>query len=264
MLLTFLALAGIGFSAGMLGAMLGLGGGIFLVPALTLLFGLPIRVAVGASLIGVIATSAGVASVSRPGRSADVGLALRLEIATTDRCLVGRSLGRLLSSAALSVIFAGIVMATAFYTYTKARRQPEPVGEAAVTALFQTDYRPRHWPLGLAFSCIAGALSGLTGVGGGFIKVPVMYSVMDVPLGVATASSNFMVGITAATSVLLYYNRGDIYPQVAVPTALGVFVGAVSGARLASRIRVATLRKALIVLLVLVAIQMAWQGLHGG
>ncbi len=155
-------------------------------------------------------------------------------------------------------------MATAFYTYTKARRQPEPVGEAAVTALFQTDYRPRHWPLGLAFSCVAGALSGLTGVGGGFIKVPVMYSVMDVPLGVATASSNFMVGITAATSVLLYYNRGDIYPQVAVPTALGVFVGAVSGARLASRIRVATLRKALIVLLVLVAIQMAWQGLHGG
>ena len=111
---------------------------------------------------------------------------------------------------------------------------------------------------------LAGALSGLTGTGGGFIKVPVMYSLMDVPLGVATASSNFMVGITAAASALLYYSRGDIYPWVAVPTALGVFIGAITGARLAVRLRVATLRKALIILLVLVAIQMAWKGLHGG
>ena len=111
---------------------------------------------------------------------------------------------------------------------------------------------------------LAGALSGLTGTGGGFIKVPVMYSLMDVPLGVATASSNFMVGITAAASALLYFNRGDIYPLVAVPTALGVFVGALAGVRLAARLRVEALRKMLVILLVLVALQMAWKGFRGG
>jgi hypothetical protein len=263
-LLTWLALAGLGLGAGMLGAMLGLGGGLFLVPALTLLFDLPVRVAVGASLIGVIATSAGVASVSRPGRSANVGLALRLEIAATLGALLGSLAAGFLTAQALSLLFAGITLATAAYTYLKTRRRIRPASDAAVEALFRTDYRPSHWPTGLGLMGLAGALSGLTGTGGGFIKVPVMYSLMDVPLGVATASSNFMVGITAAASALLYYSRGDIYPWVAVPTALGVFIGAITGARLAARLRVATLRKALIILLVLVAIQMAWKGLHGG
>ena len=264
MLLTWLALASVGLAAGMLGAMLGLGGGLFLVPALTLLFDLPVRVAVGASLIGVIATSVGVASVSRPGRSADVSLALRLEIAATLGALLGSLAAGLLSPRALSLLFAGITFAAAAYTYLKTRRRIGPASEDAVEALFRTDYRPAHWPAGLGLLGLAGALSGLTGTGGGFIKVPVMYSLMDVPLGVATASSNFMVGITAAASALLYYSRGDIYPWVAVPTALGVFLGAITGARLAARLHVATLRKALIALLVLVAIQMAWKGLRGG
>ena len=264
MWLTVLALAGTGLVAGMFGAMLGLGGGIFLVPALTLLFGLPMRVAVGASLIGVIATSAAVASVSRPGRSADVNLALRLEIASTLGALLGSLVAGRLSSQMLALLFAALTLGAALYTYFKARRRGGDTNAEAGEALFRTDYRPQHWPAGLGLMGLAGALSGLTGTGGGFIKVPVMYSVMDVPLGVATASSNFMVGITAAASALLYYNRGDVYPWVAVPTALGVFVGAIAGARLAVRLHVATLRKALIVLLVLVAIQMVWKGLHGG
>jgi uncharacterized membrane protein YfcA len=264
MWLTALALAGTGLVAGMFGAMLGLGGGIFLVPALTLLFGLPMRVAVGASLIGVIATSAGVASVSRPGRSADVGLALRLEIASTFGALLGSLAAGSLSSEILALLFAGITLVTAAYTYLKARRRLEPISAETGEALFRTDYRPRHWPAGLGLMGLAGALSGLTGTGGGFIKVPVMYSLMDVPLGVATTSSNFMVGITAAASALLYYSRGDIHPLVAVPTAVGVFVGALAGVKLAARLRVEALRKMLIVLLVLVAMQMAWKGLHGG
>jgi hypothetical protein len=168
-----------------------------------------------------------------------------------------------LGQEALSLVFAGIVLATAAYTYFKARRARRPISDAAVEALFRVDYRPTHWPVGLGFSAFAGALSGLTGTGGGFIKVPVMYSVMDVPLGVATATSNFMVGITAAASAMVYYARGDIRPLVAVPTALGVFVGAVMGARLARRLPVDTLRKMLIVLLIVVAAQMAWKGLHG-
>ncbi len=264
MWLTVLALAGTGLVAGMFGAMLGLGGGVFLVPALTLLFGLPMRVAVGASLIGVIATSAAVASISRPGRGADVNLALRLEIASTLGALLGGLLAGRLSSQMLALLFAALTLAAALYTYLKARRRSSAANAEAGEALFHADYRPRHWPAGLGLMGLAGALSGLTGTGGGFIKVPVMYSLMDVPLGVATTSSNFMVGITAAASALLYFNRGDIHPLVAVPTALGVFVGALAGVRLAARLRVEALRKMLVMLLVLVALQMAWKGLRGG
>ena len=137
MLLTWLALASVGLAAGMLGAMLGLGGGLFLVPALTLLFGLPIRVAVGASLIGVIATSVGVASISRPGRSADVSLALRLEIAATLGALLGSLAAGLLSPRALSLLFAGVTFAAAAYTYLKTRRRIGPASEDAVEALFR-------------------------------------------------------------------------------------------------------------------------------
>ncbi len=263
MLLNWLLLVLVGMTAGTMGALLGLGGGIFLVPALTLIFGLPIRVAVGASLIGVIATSAGVAVASRPGSSADTSLGIRLELASASGALIASFLAGKMSPATLSLIFATIVLATAYYTYSKARRARPPVTEAAVEALFRTDYKPTHWPVGLAFSALAGTFSGLAGTGGGFIKVPVMYTMMDIPLGVATATSNFMVGITAAASATVYYSRGDINPLVAVPTALGVFIGAVMGARLGRKLPVDTLRKMLIVLLIIVAAQMAWKGLHG-
>lgn len=260
----WLGLFGIGLGAGTLGALLGLGGGIFLVPALTLIFDLPVRTAVGVSLIGVIATSAGVASVSRPGRGADISLALRLEIATTTGALLGGFAAGLLPQQWLALLFAFVVLATAVYTYSKTRKKPGATSEPEIEDLFRTDYKPKRWRVGLSFSALAGALSGLSGIGGGFIKVPVMYSVMDVPLGVATATSNFMVGITAAASAMLYYSRGDIDPLVAVPTALGVFTGAMAGSQLAGRLRADTLRKMLIVLLVLIAAQMAYKGVTGG
>lgn len=264
MVLTWMALAAVGVTAGMLGALLGLGGGIFLVPALTLLFDLPVRVAVGVGLIGVIATSAGVASVSRPGRGADVRLALRLEIATTVGALSGSMIAGALSEQVLALIFAGVVVATAVYMFLKTRHRAGSASEAAIDTLYRTDYKIRHWPVGLGMSSVAGILSGLSGIGGGFIKVPVMYSIMDVPLGIATATSNFMVGITAAASALVYFGRGDVFPLVAVPTALGVFIGAVSGSRLAARLRAHLLRRLLIVLLLVIAAQMAYRGLTGG
>ncbi|MGE5602715.1 MAG: sulfite exporter TauE/SafE family protein, partial [Nitrososphaerales archaeon] len=263
-MLFWLGLFAVGVAAGSLGALLGLGGGIFLVPALTLFFDLPVRTAIGVSLIGVIATSAGVASVSRPGRGADTALALRLEIATTSGALVGGFAAGKLPQDALSLVFAAVVLATAIYTYLKTRRKAGPASETQIEEMFRTDYTPKRWGVGLSFSALAGALSGLSGIGGGFIKVPVMYSVMDVPLGVATATSNFMVGITAAASATLYYSRGDIRPLVAVPTALGVFAGAMLGSQLASRLRVDVLRRLLIVLLVLIGLQMTWKGITGG
>jgi len=211
----------------------------------------------------VIATSAGVNSVSRPGRGADFGLALRLEIATTFGAILGSLLAGYLSGQVLSILFAGIVLATAYYTYHKARRKTGPSTDGAVESLFRTDYRPAHWPIGLGMMGVAGALSGLTGTGGGFIKVPVMYSIMNVPLGIATSSSNFMVGITAAASAFVYFGRGDVYPLVVVPAAVGVFTGAIAGARLAPRVRADRLRLALIAVLVFVAVQMLWTGITG-
>jgi uncharacterized membrane protein YfcA len=259
-LLGALALLLVGTLAGILGAIMGLGGGIFLVPLLTLLFDLPIRIAVGTSLVGVIATSAGVAAFAPRGRGGDVGLALRLEMATTAGAIVGGLLAGEFHPKVLSILFAGVVFFTAAYTGYKGRRQ---AASPAPDLLFHQDYRPRHWPLGLCGSGLAGMISGLLGVGGGFIKVPIMYAIMDIPLGVATATSNFMVGITAAASVFVYYGRGDVYPLVVVPTALGVFLGAMVGVYVLPRLRASWVREALVVLLVVMGVYMLIKGLHG-
>ncbi len=245
-----------GLTAGVLGALLGLGGGIFLVPALSLLFHLPMRVAVGTSLVGVLATSAGVAAATQPGRGPDLKLAIRLEASTVAGAILGGLLAGRVSPAALSVLFALVAFLSAGYTVAKGRRG----GAADAEALYRADYRPRHWPFGLAAALVAGAISGLLGVGGGFIKVPVMYAVMDVPLGVATATSNFMVGITAAASFFVYYSRGDIHPLVAVPTALGVLTGALLGAFVLPRLRANWLRWCLVAVMLLMGLRMMVQG----
>jgi len=243
-----------GTAAGALGALLGLGGGIFLVPVLTLLFGLPVRVAVGTSLVCVIATSAGVAALSTEGTGADVPLALRLEIATAAGAVLGGVVGVLIPARVLSVVFAAVVFGSAGYTLSKAR------GPGEDEAMYRRDYRPQRWTLGYAVASLAGMVSGLLGVGGGFIKVPTMYAIMGVPLGVATATSNFMVGITAAASVFVYLGRGDVRPLVTVATAAGVFLGAALGTLLQARLRVAWLRWGLVVLMLAIGVQMLWKG----
>lgn len=252
----FFSLFMAGLGAGILGAILGLGGGIFLVPTLALLFHLPMRVAVGASLVGVIATSVAVAAVEPPRHGANVSLALRLEMATTAGAMAGGWLAGWVSSAALHVLFAGMVFLTAGYTVYKGHTV-----HSQVELLFSRDYVPRRWPLGLLAACLAGLVSGLLGVGGGFIKVPVMYAIMGVPLGVAAATSNFMVGITAAASLFFYYARGDIYPLVAIPTCLGVILGAALGVNILPHLRTAWIRLALVAALLIMGSQMLIQGL---
>lgn len=247
-----------GLAAGTLGSILGLGGGIFMVPMLSLLFALPMRIAVGTSLMAVIATSAGVSAFAPRGRGADVGLALRLEMFSAAGAILGGWSAGIFNERVLKVLFAGIVFLTAGYTLFKAYRKPRG---SAQEVLFSVDYRPVHWKWGFTGSGLAGLVSGLLGVGGGFIKVPIMYAVMDVPLGVATATSNFMVGITAAASVFVYYGRGDLYPLLILPTALGVFLGAMFGAYVLVRLRINWLRTALIVLLVFMGVQMLVSGL---
>jgi uncharacterized protein len=253
-----LALFGTGLLAGAVGALLGLGGGIFLVPALTLAFHLPVRIAVGTSLVSVIATSAGVAASANEDSGADVMLALRLEIATAAGAVIGGLVAGLVSASFLSILFAVVVFATAGYTLAKS------LSRSGEEAMYRRDYTPRRWVAGSSTAGLAGMVSGLLGVGGGFIKVPTMYAVMGVPLGIATATSNFMVGITAAASVFVYIGRGDVRPFIAVPTATGVFLGAVLGSLVQSRIKVGALRWALIVLLLGIGVQMLLRGLQGG
>ncbi len=254
-----LALLATGVVAGVLGALLGLGGGIFLVPALTLLFQLPIHIAVGTSLVGVIATSAGVAAIAPRGRGANVPLALRLEVLTAAGAIAGGLLAGMVSAQVLSILFALVVFFTAGYLLFKARHRADA---SVPERLFYANYHLHHWPAGMTVSSLAGMVSGLLGVGGGFIKVPVMYAIMGAPLGVATATSNFMVGITAAASVFVYYGRGDIHPLVVIPTALGVFAGAMLGVYILPRLRVAWLRLGLIGLLVVIGVQMVLRGLN--
>jgi len=244
--------------AGILGAIMGIGGGIFLVPLLHLFFHLPMRIAVGTSLMAVIATSAGVSAFAPRGRGADIGLALKLEMFTAAGAILGGWSAGFFSGNTLSILFSVIVFFTAGYMLFKAFGAS---GKSAGQSLFLPDYTPRHWKSGIAGSAFAGMVSGLLGVGGGFIKVPIMYAVMDVPLGVATATSNFMVGITAAASVFVYFGRGDIYPVLVIPTALGVFIGAMFGAFVLSRLRISWLRNALIILLVVIGIQMLIKGI---
>ncbi|MCB0229368.1 MAG: sulfite exporter TauE/SafE family protein, partial [Anaerolineae bacterium] len=185
---------------------------------------------------------------------------LRLEVATAVGALAGGLAAGMISPQLLSILFALVVFLTAGYMFFKSRKKP--AGDKP-EKLFRQDYTPHHWPAGLSVAGLAGMISGLLGVGGGFIKVPTMYAVMGVPLGIATATSNFMVGITAAASVFIYYGRGDIHPLVVIPTALGVFAGAIVGVYILPKVRISWLRLALIGLLVLMGVQMLLKGLNG-
>ena len=258
-LMMLILLCALGIATRVLSALLGLGGGIFLMPVLTVFFHLPIRTAIATSLIGVIATSTGAALVEKPERGADVELAMRLESVTAAGAVAGSWMAAHAGTRALSWLFALVVFASAAYLVFKAKRMHR--GSQA-EEMFRSSYKVRHWAAGLSGSTFAGLLSGFLGVGGGFVKVPIMYALMEVPLGIATATSNFMGGITAAASVFIYYGRGDVHPLVVAPTALGVLFGAALGVQLAPRLKADWLRSALILLLLLMGAQMITHGLQ--
>ena len=225
----------LGFFAGLLGALTGIGGGVLLTPILALHFGIPIREAIGTSLVAVITTSAASSSVHLQRHTTDIRLGMTLELATALGAAVMAYLVGYFNRNALEGLFAGFLLYSAITILAKGR-EGKPVGDESAPALNPTvipPYEPKRYPLGLA---VAGALSGLLGIGGGPIKVPVMYIFMNVPLMVATATSNFMIGVTAAASAIVYYRRGDILVQYAAPLAVGVFLGSLLGARMAPRI----------------------------
>lgn len=268
-----LAVAALGAGAGFFGALVGLGGGIIVVPALSLYFGVPMHQAVAASLVAVVATSSVAAAGYARDEICNVRLGMLLEVATTLGALGGGLLASLLDPAWLQAIFAVfLALNAANLVLRHARREaaPPPVSDPGALGGRYHDpslkrevvYRVERVPLGLAVSALAGAVSGLLGIGGGPIKVPMMTGAMGMPMKAAAATSNLMIGVTACASAALYYRKGFVSPAVAAPVALGVAAGAYLGSRAAPKAKGAHLTGLLAVVLTALAVKMgasAWR-----
>src|SRR5664280_1579115 len=262
--MTFFVLVGIAVVVGMLGSMLGVGGGILLVPLLTLFLDVPIKTAIGTSLVCVVVTSSASQIVYVARGFTNSRLGMTLEVATTLGALAGGITAILVSGRAIFGIFAAVLV----YVLISMERKPAPPRPAAPGSALagsftdpdtgdEVTYGVGHLPAGLAFSFVAGNVSGLLGVGGGAIKVPVMNLLMGMPLRAAIATSNLMIGVTAATGALIFFGRGLVEPRYAVPTALGILVGAQLGPRLSGRVSTGVLRRIFEVLIAVLAVQMA-------
>jgi uncharacterized protein len=276
--LIVLLLIGGGVAAGLFGSLLGLGGGILIVPLLTLGFGLPLITAVGVSLVCVIVTSGAAAGVYLERRVANLRLGMTLELFTAIGALTGGLVAFLVPERFLELLFAALLGYVALTIGRRRDPAPEPEigtsggasgradGAASSLAALEArlsapGYRVRRLGFGVVGSLFAGVVSALLGIGGGLVKVPVMHVVMGVPLRVATATSNLMIGITASAGAIVYLLRGGIDPYVAAPTAIGVFLGATLGSRTAHRIDLRVLRGLFVVILLYTALQMLLRGL---
>ncbi|HUK76857.1 MAG TPA: sulfite exporter TauE/SafE family protein [Thermoleophilia bacterium] len=262
--MTFFVLVAVAVIVGILGSLLGVGGGILIVPILTLFLDVPVKNAVGTSLVCVVVTSSASQLVYVARGLTNSRLGMTLEVATTLGALVGGVTAILVSGRAIFGVFAAVLV----YVLISMERKPaEPLPASPGSALAGSfpdpdtgrtiTYGVDHLSAGLALSFVAGNVSGLLGVGGGAIKVPVMALLMRVPLRAAIATSNLMIGVTAATGALLFFGRGLIEPRYAVPTALGIVIGAQLGPRLSSRVSTGVLRRVFEVLLAVLAVQMA-------
>jgi uncharacterized membrane protein YfcA len=259
-----LLLALSGLVAGAFGAMLGLGGGILIVPILTLGFDMPLTAAVGTSLICVLATSTGGAAINVRAGRADVRLGILLGAGTVVGALTGGGVAGLLPERALAALVSLLMVFTAVTMGRGALRRPSelPASDAAgLTAAPDGAPGPAHrshrLPAAIGGSFVAGNVSGLLGVGGGIVVVPMLHLLLATPMRVAVATSNFMIGMTAAAGAYAYLFRGDVDATVAAPVVLGVAAGAAIGARLSARLRQGWLIGLFVIVLLYVAFQMA-------
>lgn len=240
-----------GIAAGLFGSLLGLGGGLLIVPVLNLGFDVPIREAVGVSLVCVIITSGASAAVFLRRGVADLRLGSLIELATAVGAVVGALIAFLLDERILAGMFAALLVYTSVSMYRASRSRD------AEASMVSPDEPLVALPIGLGGGVVGGLMSAILGVGGGTVVVPVMHLAMKVPLRVAMATSNLMVGVTASASSFIYLARGGITPFVVGPTAVGVFLGAALGARIAPRVQVRTLRLLFVVVLLGLALRMA-------
>ncbi|TMI78230.1 MAG: sulfite exporter TauE/SafE family protein [Bacillati bacterium ANGP1] len=257
-------------AAGIGGAILGLGGGIIIVPALTLLLNLPIRFAIGASIVAVIAGSSGAAAAYIRDRMTNLRIGLALEVMTTTGALTGALVAGYVSPHWLYLIFGLLLGYSAIALLGRLKLElpgQVPYDPLAERLRFSGDYydqalgqRVNYTATGVipgaVMMYLAGIFSGLLGIGSGLFKVMAMDVAMRLPMKVSTSTSNFMVGVTAAASASVYFSRGDIPAPIAAPVALGVLGGAWFGTNLMGHLRNTTIRKLFIPVLVVVAVSM--------
>ncbi len=273
-----LGIFAISVAAGVIGALAGVGGGILVVPALTLLFGVDIRLAVGASIVSVIATSSGAAAAYVRDRMTDMRVGMFLELATTSGAVVGALLAAIVTSAFLYVLLGVVLLFSAAQQVLRLGEELPPDTEVTpLAARFrlvgsypdarlgrEVPYAAQRVPLGFAMMAGAGVVSGLLGIGSGALKVLAMDGAMRLPMKVSSATSNFMIGVTAAASAGIYLGRGDVDPTIAAPVALGVLAGATLGARLLPRMSNRHVRLVFLPVLVVIGLQTLARGFGFG
>jgi uncharacterized protein len=265
----------IAFIAGLLGALTGLGGGVVIVPVLSLLFGVDIRYAIGASLVSVIATSSGAASAYVKEGYSNIRIGMFLEIATTVGALLGAFLATHITTQAIAVIFGLTLLYSGYQSLfeTALHSSADAVDDPLAARLRlhgsypgpqgRAPYHVQNVPGGFGLMFGAGALSGLLGIGSGAVKVIAMDRIMRIPFKVSTTTSNFMIGVTAAASAGVYLSRGYIDPRLSMPVMLGVLGGALLGTKILVRASVPVLRKVFAAVIFLLAAEMIFSGLTG-
>jgi uncharacterized protein len=274
-LLPFTALIFAGsFVAGLLGALTGLGGGVVLVPLLTLVFHVDLRYAIGASLISVIATSSGAAAAYVREGISNVRIGMFLEVATTIGAVVGAFLAAYVPTRGLAVIFGVVLIYSAWLSWRgqhadAAERPVNPWSDRLrLSGSYPDQGVERHYTVdhitgGFVTMFGAGMLSGLLGIGSGAVKVLAMDRIMRIPFKVSTTTSNFMIGVTAAASAGIYLHRGYVDPGLAFPVMLGVLAGSLLGAKVLIRARVSMLRVVFVLVILALGVEMIVNGWRG-
>ena len=262
------------YCAGLLGSLTGLGGGVVVIPLLTLVLGVDFHYAVGAALVASIATSSGSGSAYVKEGITNIRLGMFLEIATAIGAVCGAAVAIYLNNNFIAILFGCVLVLTAVMQQRRKSDHDGVVGSEAARRLRlygtwpQKDgslkaYELRHVGGGFGVMYIAGVLSGILGIGSGVLKVIAMDGIMKVPFKVSTTTSNFMMGVTACASAVVYVQRGQIGAGIACPVMIGVLCGALTGARLLKTLDVRLLRRIFCVAILLVALNMIWQGAHG-
>lgn len=275
-ILTFSSFIFLGsIAAGFLGSLTGLGGGIVIVPLLTMVFGVDIRYAIGASLVSVIATSSGAAAAYVKEGFSNIRIGMFLEVATTIGALAGAAIALRISPAFIAIIFGVVLMYSAFVSsrprdeHLRADRPDTYARILNMNGEYPTpegikSYSVCSVPLGFGLMFVAGVISGLLGIGSGAVKVLAMDQAMRIPFKVSTATSNFMIGVTAAASAGIYLGKGFVDPGLTMPVMLGVLLGSSLGARHLFEAQTKKLRVIFSVVIFILALEMIYSGLRGG
>jgi uncharacterized membrane protein YfcA len=269
-----LLLFAISIAAGFLGSLLGIGGGLIVIPVLTLVLHVDIRYAIAASLISIVATSSGAAASFLKDHLTNLRVAVLLEIGTVFGAIVGFLISKHIQSSALYLTF-GIFLLFSSVMMLKKRgdaisKNDHPWSKRLRLASsypgangFPVLYAVEHVPAGLALMFFAGVMSALLGIGSGILKVLAMDGAMKLPMKVSSATSNFMIGVTATASAGAFLIEGDVHPQIAAPVAVGIIVGSFVGARAMIGMKPKLIRQIFVLVLVVVSAQMILRGLHG-